>query len=439
MKMNTTNLLRNAATAAAAAWLYIGTGTAAGSGQVFDAVVAADGTGQYATVQQAIDAAPAGRTSPWLIFVKAGSYEGSVVIPADKPFIHLIGQDSKLTSIHRSLNVGGKPEPGKAAADTAYWAHSVHNPASDVYGAPGSVVTVEASDFYTTGISYVNDYGVNAQNGPQALAMKSRGDRAAFFDCAFRSFQDTWMTTQNDAYRQYVSHCYIEGAVDYFYGGGNVLLENCTLFNVRRGSIIVAPSHDKAPWGYVFRNCTIDGNAEARRDAKTKLGRPWHNSPRAVYIHTTMNIPIAPEGWTDMGAIPALFAEYDSRDAEGRPIDLSRRKSSYKGRGDNPPTGTCPTTVTKAEADRMDYDHMMPGTDGWNPRAMMERLPAPAGVKADGDAVSWQPVAGARGYVVTAGDKVVGITAEPRLAAPPTTDLEQLRVRAVNSHGTLGL
>lgn len=271
----------------------------------------------------------------------------------------------------------------------------MHNPQASVYKAEGSVVTVEASDFYTTGISYVNDYGVEAQKGPQALAMKSRGDRAAFFDCAFRSFQDTWMTTQQDAYRHYVKDCYIEGAVDYFYGGGNVLLENCTLYNVRRGSVIVAPSHDKAPWGYVFRNCTVDGNAEARRDTKTKLGRPWHNSPKAVFIHTTMNIPIAPEGWTDMGAIPALFAEYDSRDAQGNPVDLSRRKSTYKGRGDNPPTGSCPTTVTKAEADRMTYDNIIPGKDNWNPKAMMERLPEPEGAKANGGTITWQPVDGA--------------------------------------------
>ena len=75
----------------------------------------------------------------------------------------------------------GKVEP--------YWAHSVHNPDAPVYRAEGSVVTVKADDFYTTSISYVNDFGVDSQSGPQALAMKSQGDRAAFFDCAFRSFK----------------------------------------------------------------------------------------------------------------------------------------------------------------------------------------------------------------------------------------------------------
>ena len=78
--------------AAVAALINTATLAAANANGVFNAVVATDGTGQYATIQQAIDDAPAGRTSPWLIFVKAGSYEGSVKIPANKPFIHLIGQ-----------------------------------------------------------------------------------------------------------------------------------------------------------------------------------------------------------------------------------------------------------------------------------------------------------------------------------------------------------
>ena len=334
--------------------------------------------------------------------------------------------------------MGGKPQPGTPAKDTAYWACSVHNPASPVYKAGGSVVTVEANDFYTTGISYVNDYGVDSQRGPQALAMKSRGDRAGFFDCKLRSFPghvDDHPERLLPPLRQGLLH---RRGGRLLLRRGDALLENCTLYNVRRGSVIVAPCHDKARWGYVFRNCTIDGNAEAARDAKTALGRPWHNSPRAVYIHTTMRIPIAPRGWSDMGAIPALFAEYDSRNADGSPVDLSRRKSTYKGRGDNPPTGSCPNTVSKAEADRMVYENIIPGTDGWDPRAMMQRLPAPKAVKAESGSLTWQPVSGAIGYVVLSGPDVVAITAGPSLTPAPAAGSGELRVRAVNRYGTLG-
>ena len=72
---------------------------------IFHAVVAKDGTGDYTTVQSAIDAVPENLKSPWLIFVKNGSYEEQVIIPQNKPFIHLIGQDKERTIIHLKLNV----------------------------------------------------------------------------------------------------------------------------------------------------------------------------------------------------------------------------------------------------------------------------------------------------------------------------------------------
>ena len=179
------------------------------------------------------------------------------------------------------------------------------------------------------------------------------------------------MTAKNDSYRLYVKDCWIEGAVDYFYGGGDALLENCILYNVRSGSVIVAPCHKDAKFGYVFRNCVVDGN-EVASDGKQKLGRPWHNSPVAVYIHTTMRIPIAPEGWTNMGTIPGLFAEYDSRDIDGNVLDLSQRKTEYEGRGKEAGKGSCRAVITKEEADKLTYEYIIRGNDGWNPRALMK-------------------------------------------------------------------
>ena len=158
---------------------------------------------------------------------------------------------------------------------------------------------------------------------------------------------------------------------------------------------------------------------QSLRDGKQKLGRPWHNSPRAVYIHTTMRIPLAPEGWTNMGAIPGLFAEYDSRDAEGNVLDLSQRKTEYDGRGpDNPPKGSCRATITKEEADGYVYERIIPGDDGWNPRAMMEKLPSPAKLKKKGDKVSWKAVPAAAGYVIFNNDRVIGFAKEPIYTLP---------------------
>lgn len=124
---------------------------------IFHAVVAKDGTGDYTTVQSAIDAVPENLKSPWLIFVKNGSYEEQVIIPQNKPFIHLIGQDKERTIIHLKLNVGGKPDAN--TKDLAYWHYSVHNPKSAVSHFEGAVVNINASDFYSENISYVNDWG----------------------------------------------------------------------------------------------------------------------------------------------------------------------------------------------------------------------------------------------------------------------------------------
>lgn len=404
----------------------------------FHAIVAADGSGHYRSIQEAVDAAPKGRTEPWLILVKNGSYAGQVIIPESKPYIHLIGQDPEKTTIHLRLNVGGKPTGQEADGKTAYWRWSVHNPESPVYRYEGTVVMVRGPHFYTAGISYVNDWGTESFGGPQALAMSSQADCAAFYRCRFRSFQDTWMTTTDDRNRHYVKDCLIEGAVDYFYGGGDVLLENCTLRNVRSGSVIVAPCHKEAKFGYAFRDCVVDGTAAAA-DGRLKLGRPWHNSPRAVFINTQMRIPVAPEGWNNMGAIPALFAEWNSRDAQGNPIDLSRRKTAYQytdRRTGQEQAGTCPATLTREEAGRYCYENMMPGTDGWNPRALMEELPAPRKLSFHDGRLSWQPVKEAAGYVVFDGERIVGAVTG---TSCPVAGVEcALKVCAVNRYGTLG-
>jgi pectinesterase len=401
----------------------------------FHAVVAQDGSGDFLSVQEAVNAAPDSLDTPYLIFVKNGSYEEQVVIPETKPYLHLIGQDKEQTIIHLKLNVGGKPDN----TEEDFWKCSVHNPDSPVHEYEGAVVVVKAPHFYTENISYINDYGVSAQNGPQALAMKSHADCAAFNNCIFRSFQDTWMTTTKDNERHYVNNCWIEGAVDYLYGGGDVLVENSTFYNVRSGSVIVAPCHENARYGYVIRDCVVDGNEQAA-DGKLLLGRPWHNSPRALYVNTTMRIPVAPEGWTDMGTIPGLFAEYGSHDHDGNPLDLTARKTtySYTSREGEKFSGTSRTSITDDEASDLVYANMIPGNDGWDPRAMMASLPAPASVEVSTSSVKWEPVPGARGYVVLDGDEVAGFSTATscKLARAPKGEL---KVRAVNAYGSLGV
>jgi len=400
----------------------------------YHAVVAKDGSGDFTSIQAAIDAAPDSLEAPYLIFVKNGSYEEQVVIPETKPFMHLIGQDKEQTIIHLKLNVGAKPDN----EEEEFWKYSVHNPSSIMHDLEGAVVVIKAPHFYTENISYVNDYGVSAQNGPQALAMKSHADCAAFNNCVFRSFQDTWMTTTKDNERHYIYDCWIEGAVDYLYGGGDVLVENSTFYNVKSGSVIVAPCHTEAKFGYVIRDCIVDGNEEAA-DGRQLLGRPWHNNPRALFINTTMRIPVAVEGWTDMGTAPGLFAECGSHSLDGEPLDLSGRKTTYRFTKDGKDvTGTSRTSISTEEAAEMIYENMIPGEDGWNPREMMSQLPSPSNVSISSNTVKWEPVPEARGYIVLDGDEVVALTTATSCTLPHDVK-NSLKVRAINAYGSLGI
>ena len=397
--------------------------------KVFDAVVAQDGSGNYKTVQEAIDAAPTGRISPWLIFVKNGTYEELVTIPENKPFIHLIGQDKEKTVVCYWINNGGTNDIG--------WEYSTNNPNSKTYGKQG-VVQVNSTDFYTENISYIDSYGVERQAGPMGLAMSSRNDRQAFNNCQFRSYQDTWYTdVRNSSARQYVNNCLIEGAVDFYYGAGDNFVENSTFRLAREGSVIVAPSHQAGTkWGYVMVNNVIDGKGGAN-----KLGRAWQNQPMAVWINTTLKTTIAPEGWSEWHIAPKLFAEYNTMDADGQPVDLNNRRTTYVVDEDKlAPGESSPVTrqaiLSAEEAAKYTYEAVTSGNDDWNPRKFFEPVEAPTEVVYANGKLTWKAVPYAICYlVIDAEGNVVGMTKDDEYAIAKAGTYT---LRSVNEYGSLG-
>ncbi|MDE6653551.1 MAG: Ig-like domain-containing protein, partial [Muribaculaceae bacterium] len=160
--------------------------------RLYDAVVDIDGTGDYVSLQAAIDAAPAGRISPWLIFVHNGRYKEHIDIPANKPFIHIIGQDRDKTVIYDDRLCGGE---------------------NAVHVSVGATLVVHANDCFFENITFENSYGHEMKNGPQALAVNTEGDRAVFNNVAMLSYQDTWITPSKSSNRVYVHNSFIEGAV----------------------------------------------------------------------------------------------------------------------------------------------------------------------------------------------------------------------------------
>ena len=422
--------------------------------RVYDAIVAQDGTGDYTTVQAAIDAAPEGRGKPWLIFIKNGQYKEHVDVPATKPYLHFIGQ-----SRDGVVQEGDRLSGGDNA----------------VHVSIGATVVVNADNTFFESLTMENIYGHEKQNGPQALALNTGGDRIALNNVALLSYQDTWITTSTQKNRHYIKNSLIEGAVDFIYNGGDVYLDGDTLeINRPSGGYIVAPNHTAdTKWGYVFKNNVLRAHPGVNV-TDIWLGRPWHNQPKTVFINLQTFINIPAKGWYEtMGGLPSLWADYNTVDANGNPVDLSQRQDTYyytqyykmvdgekviatsrPEAGDMPNWteekvyGTAKNYLTDEEAAQYTIKNVMGGDDNWQPDLLCEATEAPAPVFND-NTISWDEVPYAICYVVTRGDEVVAITTETSVdvnavvcakgsAALGTNDSEEpYKVQSVNEQGGL--
>ncbi len=422
--------------------------------RVYDAIVAQDGTGDYTTVQAAIDAAPEGRGKPWLIFIKNGQYKEHVDVPATKPYLHFIGQSRDGVVIKDDRLSGG---------DNA------------VHVSIGATVVVNADNTFFESLTMENIYGHEKQNGPQALALNTGGDRICLNNVALLSYQDTWITTSTQKNRHYIKNSLIEGAVDFIYNGGDVYLDGDTLeINRPSGGYIVAPNHAAdTKWGYVFKNNVLRAHPGVNV-TDIWLGRPWHNQPKTVFINLQTFINIPAKGWYEtMGGLPSLWADYNTVDANGNPVDLSQREDTYyytqyykmvdgekviatsRPEASDMPNwteekvyGTAKNYLTDEEAAQYTIKNVMGGDDNWQPDLLCEATEAPAPVFND-NTISWDEVPYAICYVVTRGDEVVAITTETSVdvnavvcakgsAALGANDSEEpYKVQSVNEQGGL--
>ena len=287
--------------------------------------VAKDGSGDYTTVQSAIDAYPAGITSsnPYRITIKNGVYKELISISSGKPYVQLIGE-SVGNVILTYDNYSGKAMPGGGTYGTG-------NSAS---------VTISATDFMAMNITFINSTG----DSPQAVAVNVAADRAAFKNCLFLGGQDT-LLPNGDGNRQYFLNCYIDGVVDFIFGSSRAVFDYCIIYPKDRadklaGSYITA-ANTKAgqAYGYVFRNCTITENTGV---TKYVLGRPWQNDAgttaksnnKTVFLNSTMGTSVKTEGWStwDSGTDVSLitYAEYKTKNFDGSLYDVSQRVSWSK-------------------------------------------------------------------------------------------------------------
>ncbi|RZL12846.1 MAG: hypothetical protein EOO62_09945, partial [Hymenobacter sp.] len=289
----------------------------------YDLTVAKDGTGNYATVQAAIDAAPTGRTTPFTIFIKNGRYREVVTVPATKPFIQLVGENVGSTVITYN-NSGGTIVNGVMLG--------TQNSAS---------VTVNATDFSALNITFENSFGEAASNG-QAVAILVSNDRAAFRNCRFLGNQDTMYLKGNGAPRQYFLNCYIEGNTDFIFGSAIALFENCNVYAKNKTttstSYIAVPNTPAGQaFGLVFKNCNVTGHSVAG-GTTYDLGRPWQANPKAAFLNCNLSTPIIlAEGWSPTSSAgtatirDSYFVEYQNTHFNGRAIPVGSRVLSGQG------------------------------------------------------------------------------------------------------------
>lgn len=293
----------------------------------YDFVVAKDGSGDFFTVQEAINAVPDFRKNKrTTILVRKGEYKERVIIPECKINVSLIGEE------------------GAVITDDNY--ASKKNIFGDEMSTSGSsTVYIYAPDFYAEHITFANTAG----RVGQAVACFIDGDRAYFKNCRFLGNQDTLYTYGKES-RQYYEGCYIEGTVDFIFGWSTAVFKDCEIHSLGDG-YVTAPSTDQGKaYGYVFWNCRLTAADEA---GKVYLSRPWRPYAQAVYIQCEMGKHIVPEGWNNWGKASneqtVYYAEYQST-----------------GEGANP-TARVKYSHQLADISKYQPEQVLAGNDGWNP------------------------------------------------------------------------
>lgn len=268
-----------------------------GYSQDIKITVAQDGSGNYHTVQEALNSVPDFRKVTTTIFIKNGVYKEKLNLSASKKMVKLLGESVEKTILTfddfaQKKNRFGE-EMGTSGSSSFY-----------VYG----------DDFTAENITFENSAGPVGQ----AVALWVASDKARFINCRMLGFQDTLYTFGRGA-RQYYEKCYIEGTVDFIFGSATAVFKDCTVFCKSQGYVTAASTPDTVKYGYVFMNCKISGAAE-----KTAyLGRPWHPNAKTVFLNCELSEVIRPEGWNNWGKESnektAFYAEYQNKGAGAQP------------------------------------------------------------------------------------------------------------------------
>jgi uncharacterized repeat protein (TIGR01451 family) len=275
--------------------------------------VASDGSGDFCTVQAALDFIPAGNTAPTTVFVRDGTYT-EINYFYGKSYVTVLGQDRNQTII-------------------AYPNNNNFNPAGGGYHR--MVFAADHSPYFT--IANLTIHNTTPPGGSQAEALILNGNNSVAntaVNVSLYSHQDTLQINGQG----YVADSYIEGDVDFMWGQGPNFFNNCVINAVTSGGYycqvrnpVTTTNH-----GNVYLNCTLEANSGvsgmylARIDPTAATGYPYSE---VVFLNCVMGSFITPAGWLLLNTADQTAAsapnvhdwEYNSHDSSGNPINVSSR------------------------------------------------------------------------------------------------------------------
>lgn len=258
--------------------------------------VAKDGSGDYKYIQDAIDAMRVYPLAPITLYIKNGTYNEKIELPANNTDVAFIGESVEKTIITFN-DYSGR---GKLNTFTSFTAK------------------ISGNRFVAENITFQNSAG---QVG-QALALYVDADKAVFKNCRFLGNQDT-IYTGGEHSRQYFLNCFIEGTTDFIFGPATAVFQNCIIRAKSNSFITAASTTAGKKFGYVFLDCKILADSNVN---KLYLGRPWRAHAKTAFIRCELPKAMAPEGWNNWSnpenEKTAYYAEYKNT---GNGADFSKR------------------------------------------------------------------------------------------------------------------
>ena len=321
-------------------------------------IIAKDGSGDFTSLQAAIDAVPMSSRMPTILLLRMDEYHEKVIVNKDN--IRIIGEARDRTVITNSGCAKDLDADGKEKGTFLSYTFLV----------TGNNVEVE-------NLTIRNDAGDGSLVG-QAVAVYAAGDRGVWRNVRMIAHQDTLfcgptmpkvardalprlipegVTSVGDCpltlNRQYFEDCYIQGDVDFIFGPYRCWFERCTLFMNKRGGLYTAANTpEQSPYGLVFHNCKLTGECAP---GQAYLGRPWRAFARTVFLHCEMDEHVSPQGFQDwQGGAPVTerYAEYSTTGARA---DQSTRHPKQK-------------RMTEADAAAYTIREVIGGYDNWHPQ-----------------------------------------------------------------------